>query len=68
MMFVTVKDGDDGSEPEPIDPQELPEFSRSQLATAGVIAGAMPSVAVLVLFNLLALAGAFIAIQRYDLR
>ncbi len=66
MMVVKMKDDD--TKPKPIDPNELPKFSSTPVASASAISTAMPNIVLLVLYNLLALAGAFVAIQRYDLR
>jgi hypothetical protein len=66
MMVVKMKDDD--TKPKPIDPNELPKFNSTPAASASAISTAMPNIVLLVLYNLLALAGAFVAIQRYDLR
>ena len=55
-------------EAEPINPSELPVYEYSEPDTSEFINGALPDMGILVLFNLLFFAGAFITFLKYDVR
>jgi ABC-type transport system involved in multi-copper enzyme maturation permease subunit len=66
-MFI-MKQGGEKEEPEPIDPTELPVFDFQQPSYTTMMAGVLPDVGLLALFNLLFFAGAVVAFNRYDAR
>ncbi len=57
---------DEGSDP--IDPHELPAYDFAEPDTSELIEGALPDIGILVLFNLVFFAGAFLAFLKYDVR
>ena len=59
---------DDDEEKKAIDPLELPVFSYREISISQAMHSAMPNIALLVLFNVLFFAGAFVAFLRFDLR
>lgn len=52
----------------PIDPNEMPAFSYGEPGTSALIAEALPDLGLLIGFNLLFFAAAFVAFRRYDVR
>jgi len=50
------------------DPAEMPRFNPPPVATRDALASAAPDVGLLILYTVLALAGAFVAFLRYDVR
>ena len=68
FMFRTkIEDGEE-VKPEPINPQELPEFEYHQPDLAQSISAAALDMGLLAFFNLLFFAGAFVSFLRYDVR
>ena len=55
-------------EAEPIDPYELPVYEYEEPETGEFINGALPDMGILMVFNLLFFAGAFIRFLKYDVR
>ena len=55
-------------EADPINPAELPVYQYEEPETSEFINGALPDMTILVLFNLLFFAGAFLTFLRYDVR
>ncbi len=53
---------------DPIDPYELPAYNYKEPAPSALIAGALPDIAILALFNLVFFVGAFVAFLKYDVR
>ena len=53
---------------EPIDPFELPTYAYEEPPADELINGALPDIGLLMLFNLLFFAGAFVAFLKYDVR
>ncbi len=60
--------GEEEEELDPIDPYELPDFSFAGPQTADVTAAALPDLGLLVLFNVVFFAGAFVSFLKYDVR
>jgi len=67
MMMVKMT-MEDGEEPEPINPYELPGFEYKPLSLAESFQTAITDIGLLALYNLIFFAGAFLAFNRYDLR
>ena len=68
FMFRTkIEDGEE-VKPEPINPQELPQFEYHQPDLAQSISSAALDMGLLAFFNLLFFAGAFVSFLRYDVR
>lgn len=67
MMMIKVRD-EEGEEPEPIDPGELPGFVFQPLEFAQSFEQAAADLGLLILGNLVFFGGAFIAFGRYDVR
>lgn len=68
-MFSAMRHGNDEEEPpEEIDPAELPQFSFNQPPASEAIGASLPDMGLLMLFNLIFFAGAFVAFLRYDVR
>ncbi len=65
MILMMINGGD---EPPSIDPSELPVFNFEPPRLAEVTAASAKDFTILVLFNLLFFAGAFIRFNRFDLR
>ena len=65
---VASADGDDGEEEVAIDPRQLPAFRFEPPDPGATVLDAAFDLGVLVLFNLLFFAGAFVAFLRYDVR
>jgi ABC-type transport system involved in multi-copper enzyme maturation permease subunit len=65
MMLMMIRD--DG-EPPSIDPSELPVFAFKQPRIASVFEESAIDLTILIIFNLLFFAGAFIRFNRFDLR
>ena len=55
-------------EPEPIDPHELPVFEFQRPSAAETVSGSLLDLGLLIGFNVLFFAGAFVAFLRYDVR
>ncbi|MBX2822251.1 MAG: ABC transporter permease [Rhodothermaceae bacterium] len=55
-------------EADPIDPYELPVYEYVEPETSEFINGALPDMALLMVFNLLFFAGAFVRFLKYDVR
>lgn len=66
MVFITVDDDD--KEPEPINGREIPSFVYKKPALATVINSALPDFGMLLAFNIIFFAGAFVAFLRFDVR
>ena len=60
--------GGPDTQSDPIDPYELPAYTYEEPSSSELISGALPDMGILVLFNLLFFAGAFIAFLKYDVR
>lgn len=65
-MFIVQNN--DGEEPEPIDPRELPEFVYKPEPLRASLAGAVVDIGILAVFNLVFFIGAFVSFTRYDVR
>ena len=65
-IVMTISDEDE--EPEPIDPNELPEFAFAGPALASTLTAVLPDMGLLTLFNLVFFTGAVFAFNRYDAR
>jgi ABC-2 type transport system permease protein len=55
-------------EPEPIDTRELPQFRYEPPPASEAFGSSLPDLAILLVFNLVFFAGAFVAFLRYDVR
>ncbi len=64
----TFGDQEDEEKPDPIDPSELPVFKYEALPVSDAINSALPDMALLLVFNIIFFAGAFLAFLRYDVR
>ena len=60
--------GSQDDDQEPIDPYELPLYNYEEASTSELINGALPDIGILIMFNLVFFAGAFIAFLKYDVR
>lgn len=67
MVFRSTTD-DAQSKPDPINPQEMPEFKYHDTDLGQSISSAALDLGILVLFNLIFFAGAFVSFLRYDVR
>jgi len=67
ILFRVNDDGEDEQE-KAIDPRELPEFAYHKTPLPEVLNASMLDVGLLMLFNILFFAGAFVAFLRYDVR
>jgi len=67
-MIMVKMTMDDAEKPEPINPYELPQFEYKPIAFAESFHSALSDIGLLVLYNLVFFAGAFLAFNRYDLR
>lgn len=65
MVIVT---SDDQEEPEPLDPDEMPQFEFSEATLGGTTTNSSTDLALLILFNLVFFGGAVAAFLKYDLR
>lgn len=68
MMMFRMAVEDDKEKPEPINPQELPEFKYNAISTGRAVSAAMLDMGLLGLFNLIFFAGAFVSFLKYDVR
>lgn len=59
---------EDGEEKKEIDPHELPVFAFREISFSDSIAAAAPHLALLVVFNVVFFAAAFVAFLRFDVR
>ena len=59
---------DEEEEPEPIDTRELPVFTYEAPPARAAISKSLPDLGLLLLFNVVFFAGAFVAFLRYDVR
>jgi len=59
---------DEVEEPEEIDLRELPEFTYQPPDASEAIAASLPDLGLLLLFNIVFFAGAFVAFLKYDVR
>jgi len=66
--FMIMIGGQSEKEPDPIDPMELPAFEYKQPETASFVEKSMLDLGLLLVFNLVFFAGAFITFLRYDVR
>ena len=66
MMIIEMDDG--AAEKEPIDPSEIPQFRFETESLSTSVKKAIPDFALLILFNCIFIAGAFISFNRYDAR
>lgn len=66
--MIMWKVNDDGEEPEPIDPHEIPAFRFRNASLAESVNAALPDMGILAVLNLFLFSGAFIAFLRYDVR
>lgn len=60
--------GNNAEDRPPIDPYELPVYEYQEPPAGELIAGALPDMGVLMLFNLVFFTGAFLAFLKYDVR
>lgn len=68
IRMIIVTDDDDEEEPEPLDPDEMPQF-QFETQTAGMVASnSVTDLGLLMLFNILFFWGAFAAFLKFDLR
>lgn len=66
--FVYISDNDDQGEPEPIDATEIPVYKFETPPLKETLSMVLPDLGLLAFFNLIFIAGAFIAFNRYDAR
>ncbi len=66
--FMITTRGQQQEEPEPIDVTELPVFTYEEPETQAFIGEALPDLGLLLIFNVMLFAGAFVAFLRYDVR
>lgn len=67
--MIMMRNIDDTQEkPKPIDADEMPKFDYRGIAFGDSLASALPNIGLLLVYSLLAFAGAFVAFNRYDLR
>jgi hypothetical protein len=66
--IVVKHDGETPTEPERIDPAEMPEFKYTPPGLSTVVAAAVVDIGLLAVFNLLFFTGALAAFLRYDVR
>jgi ABC-type transport system involved in multi-copper enzyme maturation permease subunit len=67
-VFSFRRLGDEEEPPKPIDPREVPEFLYQQPPLGEVVQASILDFGILIFFNLLFFAGAFVAFLRYDVR
>lgn len=68
-MFFTMRlGGEEEEEPEEIDPYELPVFEYQEPTSKELVGGSLLDIGLLLLFNIVFFAGAFVAFLRYDVR
>ncbi len=67
-MRISMHGASDVEEPEPIDVRELPEFTYEQPGASEAISASLPDLGLLLLFNIVFFAGAFVAFLKYDVR
>jgi ABC-type transport system involved in multi-copper enzyme maturation permease subunit len=68
-MFMKINiGGEPEEEKKPLNPAELPVFNFRSESFGNCLTGALPDIGLLILFNLVFFAGAFVAFQRYDVR
>ncbi len=67
MIIFRSSDGEE-EKPKPINAHELPSFAFSLPGLAESMRSALPDLGLLVLYNMLFFAGAFVAFLRYDVR
>ncbi len=66
---ISFQHGNDEDEPPPpIDPREIPVFEYQPASVEAAIGASLPDLGLLAIFNLLFIAGSFIAFLRYDVR
>ena len=63
-----IRISSDDAQREPIDPRELPAFTFRQPSLGSVVTRVLPDMGLLAAFNLLFLAAATVAFNRYDVR
>ncbi len=68
FRFTRHRNDDDVEEPEPIDVRELPEFTYEPPRASEAISASLPDLGLLLLFNIVFFAGAFVAFLKYDVR
>lgn len=66
--LVMVRVNDDQTEPEPINPEQIPPFLYKSQPLAVLMNQALPDITILVLFNLIFYSCAFVAFMKYDVR
>ncbi len=66
MIMITT--GDEENEPEPLDPNEMPQFEFSSQTAGIAAANSLFDLGLLLLFNLLFFGGAIAVFMKYDLR
>ncbi|HEY6192748.1 MAG TPA: ABC transporter permease subunit [Bacteroidota bacterium] len=67
-MMIMRNAVEDGKKPEPINPNELPEFTYQPASLASVVGESLPDLALLCLFNILFFLGSYLGFMRYDVR
>lgn len=68
FRMVMITTGGDEEEPEPLDPDELPQFTFESQDISSATQAGMVDLSLLILFNLIFFGGAFRAFLNYDLR
>ena len=68
MVFRIKVEGEEEKAPEPINPQELPQFKYNAAGLSEAFSSAALDIGVLAFFNLIFFAGAFVSFLRYDVR
>ncbi len=66
-MMIMISDSD-APEKEPIDPSEIPQFTFEPETLSNSLKNTLPDFGLLILFNCIFIAGAFISFNRYDAR
>jgi ABC-type transport system involved in multi-copper enzyme maturation permease subunit len=67
MMWRTVEDGE-SKKPEPINPNDLPEFAFQPPSLAAVVGDSVLDLGLLMLFTIVFFFGSYLAFLRYDVR
>ena len=67
-LQVIMRRSGDNDKPAPIDPREIPPFQYRPPAVADVFNRALPDLGLLLLFNMIFFAAAYVSFMKYDVR
>jgi len=67
-VMISIHSTQEPEEPEAIDTRELPQFHYEPPTAEEAISSSLPDLGILLVFNLVFFAGAFVAFLRYDVR